>query len=287
MLGFLFIFFSSVAFGFSNAYWKKAIQGYSFLKIIFVRGLFTTLFFGICVGLDWNYGLFQNWLGHTPDFTVQHWVLSAGLCFFSAFGLYFFVQSLQSKAVTLVAPISSINLFGLLTTVFVLGESWGIQSSLALVFVFLGLYFLFQKEFQFHGMRALGSAISGGLLSSFFWGVSYTLFKFPVAWLGVLPFTLLLEGSVTLLVGVFLLFQKQVWQKIPLGPVLVLALCVILGSTFLHLAYSKASMTQIIFVGKSQLVLTLFFGRILYHEKWSINQGIGIALLILSIYIIA
>lgn len=286
MVGFLFILLSSTAFGFSNAYWKKAIQGYSFLQIIFVRGLFTTCFFAVCTGLDREYGLFQNWLGVSPDFTWQQWSLSFGLCLFSAFGLYFFVQAMQSKAVVLVAPISSINLFGLLTTVFILGESWGIPSSIALVFVCLGLYFLFQKEFQFYGIRALGSAISGGLLSSFFWGVSYTLFKFPVAWLGVLPFTLLLEGSVTLLVGIFLLFQQPAWQKIPLRPILVLALCVILGSTFLHLAYSKATMTQIIFVSKSQLILTLLFGQILYKEKLSYKQWLGIACLIGSIYVI-
>ena len=170
MVGFLFILLSSTAFGFSNAYWKKAIQGYSFLQIIFVRGLFTTCFFAVCAGLDREYGLFQNWLGVSPDFTWQQWSLSFGLCLFSAFGLYFFVQAMQSKAVALVAPISSINLFGLLTTVFILGESWGLPSSFALVFVCLGLYFLFQKEFQFHGIRALGSAIRGGLLSSFFLG---------------------------------------------------------------------------------------------------------------------
>jgi uncharacterized membrane protein len=107
-----------------------------------------------------------------------------------------------------------------------------------------------------------------------------------VAWLGVLPFTLLLEGSVTLLVGIFLLFQQPAWQKIPLRPILVLALCVILGSTFLHLAYSKATMTQIIFVSKSQLILTLLFGQILYKEKLSYKQWLGIACLLGSIYVI-
>jgi drug/metabolite transporter (DMT)-like permease len=286
MLGLLYMLFSSCAFGFSNAYWKKAIQGYSFTQIIFVRGLFTTLFFSICYGLDVQWGLFQKWLGVPPHFTVEQVGISFGLCLFSAFGLYFFVQSLRSKGVSLVAPISSINIFGLLTAVFFLGETWGIRSSVALILVCLGIYGIFRKEFQFDGLKAFFRALSGSLLSSFFWGVSYTLFKYPVAWLGVLPFTLLLEASVTLVVGLFLFFGNQKWQKIPLGPVLVLAFCVILGSTFLHLAYFNTSMTQIIFVSKSQLAFTLFFGQILYQEKLSKVQWLGIALLILSIYVV-
>jgi drug/metabolite transporter (DMT)-like permease len=286
VLGLIVLFFSSAAFGFSNAYWKKAIHGHSFLQVIFLRGLITTSFFAICVWLDLKFHLFHTWLGVPPVFTLSQLLISICLCFFSAFGLYFFVRSLQSHAVSLVAPISSINLFGLLTTVLVLGESWGINLSMAFLCVCVGVYLLFRTEFQFDGMAKFWKSVLGAILTSFFWGVSYTLFKFPVAWLGVLPFTLLLEGSVTVLIGLFLLFQKQSWQVIPLRPILILALCVILGSTFLHIAYSYASMTQIIFVSKSQLILTLFFSRLLYREKISRVQWLGILLLIFSIYIV-
>lgn len=287
MLGFLYILGSSAAFGFSNAYWKKAIQGNSFLQIIFNRGLYTTTFFGICYGLDLRFGLFQHWLGVPPHFTPQQFLLSMGLCIFSAFGLFFFVRSLKSKAVSLVAPISSINLFGLLAAVFFLGEHWSITYSIALVCVCGGVYLVFQKEFQFKGPRSFFQAFGGSLLSSFFWGISYTLFKYPVAWLGVLPFTLLLEASVTLLVGLVLFFQNQTREKIPQGPVLILAFSVVLGSTLLHVAYATATMTQVIFVSKSQLILTLVFGQILYREKLSKIQWLGIALLVLSIYVVS
>ena len=286
MLGFLLLLGSSAAYGFSNAYWKKAVEGYSFLQVIFTRGLITSSFFAFCLLIDLKFHLFEPWVGIIPSFTTQQFLLSMGLCFFSAFGLYFFVRSLRFGAVSLIVPISSINLFGMLTMVFVLGESWKINASVAFLLVCAGVYLLFLKELQFKRLDESVKSALGALLTSFFWGVSYTLFKIPVSWLGVLPFTLLLEGSVTVLIGLFLLFQKHAWQSIPIRPLFVLALSVIAGSILLHLAYSKASMTQIIFVGKSQLVLTLFFSRLLYREKISRVQWLGIVLLIFSIYIV-
>ncbi len=286
MLGFLYILFSSAFYGFSNAYWKKAIQDAPFLQVIFIRGLYTTLFFGLCYLADFQWGIFTPWLGERPVFTAVELAMSSGLCFFSSFGLYFFVRSLKTEEVSLVAPISSINLFGILTAVLFLGEAWGIAYSIASICVVGGVFLLFQSDWHFSSISSFLKALGGSILASFFWGVSYALFKYPVAWLGVIPFSFLLELCVTLCVGVFLLFQKQKWQQIPQAPIRILALCIMLGSILLNIAYKTATITQIIFVSKSQLVLTLIFGQILYREKVRPLKLLGIALLILSIYLV-
>ncbi|MFD3294062.1 EamA family transporter [Aquirufa sp. KTFRIE-69F] len=286
MLGFLYILFSSAFYGFSNAYWKKAIQDAPFLQVIFSRGLYTTSFFGLCYFADFQWGIFTPWLGERPVFTAVELAMSSGLCFFSSFGLYFFVRSLKTEEVSLVAPISSINLFGILTAVLFLGEAWGIAYSIASICVVGGVFLLFQSDWHFSSISSFLKALGGSILASFFWGVSYALFKYPVAWLGVIPFSFLLELCVTLCVGVFLLFQKQKWQQIPQAPIRILALCIMLGSILLNIAYKTASITQIIFVSKSQLVLTMIFGQILYREKLKALKLLGIALLLLSIYIV-
>ncbi len=286
MLGFLYILFSSAFYGFSNAYWKKAIQDAPFLQVIFSRGLYTTSFFGLCYFADFQWGIFTPWLGERPVFTAAELAMSIGLCVFSFFGLYFFVRSLKTEAVSLVSPISSINLFGMLTAVLFLGESWGLSFSIATFCVVGGIFLIFQSDWHFSSISSFMKALRGSILASFFWGVSYALFKYPVAWLGVLPFSFLLELCVTLCVGVFLIFQKQKWQQIPQNPIRILALCIILGSVFLNIAYKTATVTQIIFVSKSQLVLTLIFGQILYGEKIRPLKLLGIALLLLSIYIV-
>ena len=286
MLGFLYILFSSAFYGFSNAYWKKAIQDAPFLQVIFSRGLYTTSFFGLCYLMDYQWGIFTPWLGERPVFTAAELAMSIGLCVFSFFGLYFFVRSLKTEAVSLVSPVSSINLFGLLTAVLFLGETWGFAYSMATLCVVGGVFLLFQSDWHFSSISSFLKALGGSILASFFWGISYSLFKYPVSWLGVIPFSFLLELCVTLCVGVFLLFQKQKWQQIPQTPIRILALCIILGSVFLNIAYKTATITQIIFVSKSQLVLTLIFGQILYREKVSPLKLLGIALLLLSIYIV-
>ena len=286
MLGFLYILFSSAFYGFSNAYWKKAIQDAPFLQVIFSRGLYTTSFFGLCYLMDYQWGIFTPWLGERPVFTAAELAMSIGLCVFSFFGLYFFVRSLKTEAVSLVSPVSSINLFGLLTAVLFLGETWGFAYSMATLCVVGGVFLLFQSDWHFSSISSFLKALGGSILASFFWGISYSLFKYPVAWLGVIPFSFLLELCVTLCVGVFLLFQKQKWQQIPQAPIRILALSIILGSVFLNIAYKTTTITQIIFVSKSQLVLTLIFGQILYREKVRPLKLLGIALLLLSIYIV-
>jgi drug/metabolite transporter (DMT)-like permease len=286
MLGLLYIVLSSVFFGFSNAYWKKAIQNTPFLQVIFMRGLYTISFFGLCYLLDLQWGIFQPCLGVRPYFSAKQLGLSVGLCVFSALGLLFFVRTLKTEAVSLVAPISSINVFGLLTAVLFLGDSWGLNQTVAILCVLVGLFFIFRGQWQFASISSFWKALGGSILASFFWGVSYSLFRFPIQWLGVLPFTFLLELSVTLFVGVLLVSQKQSWRRIPQRPIQVLALCIILGSVFLHISYQSASVTQIIFIGKSQLVLTLFFGHLLYREKLTYLQIVGVGFLILSIYLV-
>ena len=286
MLGFLYILCSSAFYGFSNAYWKKAIQDAPFLQVIFVRGLYTISFFGLCYFADWQWGILEPWLGIRPAFTALQLAMSAGLCIFSSFGLYFFVRSLKTEAVSLVAPISSINLFGLLTAVLFLGEAWEFSYSMATFCVVGGIFLIFQSDWHFSSIHSFLKALGGSILASFFWGVSYTLFKYPVAWLGVLPFSFLLEICVTICVGGLFFFQKQKWQPIPQFPIRILALCIILGSIFLHIAYLTASITQIIFISKSQLILTSIFGQILYQEKLSLLKLLGISLLILSIYLV-
>lgn len=287
MLGFFYILFSCSFYGFSNAYWKKAIQDVPFLQVIFVRGLYTTSVFGLFYLFDLQGDIFKPWLGVRPEFTTQEFVMSFGLCIFSALGLVFFVRSLKTEVVSLVAPISSINLFGLLTAVLFLGESWDIRYSIAIVCIVGGVFLIFQSDWHFDSPVSFFRALGGSILASFFWGVSYSLFKYPIAWLGVLPFSFLLELSVTLCVGVFLLFQKQKWQPIPQVPVRILALSILLGSTFLHIAYQTATVTQIIFVSKLQLVFTLIFGQILYREKLKLLKLLGILFLILAVYLVA
>lgn len=287
MLGILSVFLSSCFFGFSNAYWKKAVANQPFLPVIFVRGLYSCTFFFICCLLDGCSGVFQPWLGVSPTLTLDHISLSIALCLFSGMGLYFFVKSVKESPVSLVIPLSSLNIFGLLTAVFVLEETWKNSYYGAFLLVLAGIYLIYQQEIRFKSPKLFLKAMLGGLLASFFWGVSYTLFKYPIAWLGVLRFTFLLELSVTSMVGLMIWMQGIQWSFMPQRPIRILAFCLVMGSVLLHVAYQYASITQIVFAGKFQLIISLLVGQLLYREKLSLNHWLGISLLITSIYLIS
>ncbi len=286
MLGIISVFLSSCFFGFSNAYWKKVVADRPFLPIIFVRGIYSSTFFLICCVLDSYFGVFTPWLGIPPSMQFSNVVLSVLLCFFSGLGLYFFVKSVKESPVSLVVPLSSLNIFGLLTAVLVFGETWKNTYYWALIAVLLGVYFIYKHEFRFTSSRQFFQSLLGGLLASFFWGVSYTLFKYPISWLGVLRFSFLLEFCVTTTVGVLLWIQGIRLDNVPQRPIRLLAFCLIMGSILLHVAYQFASITQIVFAGKFQLIISLLVGQFLYREKLSLNHWIGISLLITSIYLI-
>lgn len=287
MLGILSVFLSSCFFGFSNAYWKKAVANQPFLLLIFVRGLYSCSFFFLCCLIDYYWGVFRPWLGDSPTLTFEHTGLSIALCLFSGMGLFFFVKSVKESPVSLVIPLSSLNIFGLLTAVFVLGETWKNRYYGAFLLVLAGIYLIYQQEIRFKSPQLFIKAMLGGLLASFFWGVSYTLFKFPIAWLGVLRFTFLLELSVTSMVGLMIWMQGIHWSFMPQRPIRILAFCLVMGSVLLHVAYQYASITQIVFAGKFQLIISLLVGQFLYREKLSLNHWLGISLLITSIYLIA
>lgn len=286
MLGIFLVAISSLFFGFSNAYWKSALGTRPFLPILFVRGLYTFLFFFFIGVWDSQSSLFQRWLGESPQATVTQWALSFALCLFSVFGLYFFVKSIQKSTVSLVIPVSSINVFGLATSTFILHESWTYNFTFALVLVFMGILLLYISEWKDAYSKGKSFGITEALYASFFWGVSYALFRYPIEWLGVIRFTCLLEFCLCLMVGLMLFRGKNPIDSLPHRSILVLALCVILGSVFLHISYQYASMTQIVFAGKFQLIFSLLVSQILYREKLNLFQCLGILLLITSIYLI-
>ncbi len=287
MLGIFMVFLSAFFYGFSNAYWKMVVADRPFLPIIFNRGIYSSSFFLICCLIDENFSVFEPWLGASPALSISHVGLSIALCLFSGMGLYFFVKSVKESDVSLVVPLSSLNVFGLLTAVLVLGETWKYVYNWAFLAVLLGLSAIFWQEMRFKSSQQLFRSLLGGLLASFFWGVSYTLFKYPIAWLGVLRFTFLLEFSVTCLVGLLLWVQGVRLEYLHQRPIQILALCLVMGSVLLHIAYQYARITQIVFAGKFQMIISLLVGRFLYREKLSFYHWLGICLLIASIYLIS
>jgi drug/metabolite transporter (DMT)-like permease len=291
-MGGLFVIISSLFYGFSNAYWKRATANLPFFILIFCRGLLTSTVFGTLWLIEIRTGIFGPYVGQLKTFTLQQLTITISLCLMSGFGLYFFVKSMQGGIVNLVAPLSSLNIFGLLTATFVLGEPWKTSYWLPIAIMTMGLLLLFFSKQTLKLNQTQKKAMGYGLLAALIWGFDYTLFKIPIKWMGVLPFCFLLEISIT-----FFSFCLVMQHKLTLKPYLVdkknikntfiLAFCLLGGSLFMHIAYLSTSIAQINFFAQTQLIFTLLFGAILYKNQLALRQWLGILLLIISIVLIA
>ena len=291
-MGGIFVIISSLFFGISNAYWKRATLDLPFFVIIFCRGLITSSIFGILWLLDFNFGFFSPYVGPLQQFTLKQLLITVSMCLLSGFGLLFFVKSMQGGVVNLVAPISSLNIFGLLTATFVLGEPWKKSYWLPIAILTAGLFLLFFSKATLKLNETQKKAFAYGLLSALIWGFDYTLFKIPIKWMGVLPFSFLLELSITffsyfLIVGYKIKITDYISNAKFIKNTLLLSLCLIGGSMFINLAYLSTTIAQINFFVQSQLIFTLIFGAILYKEKMVLRQYLGIFLLLVAIGLIA
>jgi len=291
-MGGIFVIVGSLIFGFSNAYWKRATSDLLFFIIIFCRGLITTSIFGILWLLDFNFGFFSPYVGPLQQFNLEQLFITVLMCLLSGFGLFFFVKSMQGGVVNLVAPLSSLNIFGLLTAIFVLGEPWKKSYWLPIIIMTLGLVVLFFAKATLKLNSTQKKALSYGLLSALIWGFDYTLFKIPIKWMGVLPFSFFLELSITLfsyflIVGYKVRIREYVSNTKFIKNTLILSLCLLGGSMFIHLAYLSTTIAEINFFAQSQLIFTLIFGAFLYKEKLVFRQYLGIFLLLVAIGIIA
>lgn len=183
MAGLLFALLSALAFGISNAWWRFAAKQDDFSRIVFYRGLIVSLVFGIC----WVIASIlpvtgKLLLGETAGTTQI--LLTLLICLLCSFGLVFFLQSLKYSPVGISTVLSSINLFSILTAVFIIGEAFHTGYLIAFVLAIAGVLLCRNNRSMQKGWN---KGVLYALLASFCWGTGYALFKYPIKWLGVLP----------------------------------------------------------------------------------------------------
>jgi len=289
LISYLFGLISAISFGISNTYWKKAGSAVSFPGLVFFRGIIAST----CFGLAWF--VFSKTMQLPSSFindnaTIQQYGVTVILCLACSLGLVCYLKSLNYSPVSISAPLSSINIFGILTAVIVLHER------------FLPIYY-----FSF-GIGILGVLLSqsylfsttkigwnkGGtysILASLFWGSSYTLFKFSANWMGAIPLAFILESSVVVTAFIWIQFSdkkffksKTIFSSANRKHYLILALFLLCGTLFFNLAVQKIPILIINIFGFFTLFVSILTGLLFYKENLSVKQIIGILCLLISIY---
>jgi len=279
---------SAMFFGISNVYWKTAIRNSSFPILVFFRGIAAV----ICFAIIWWYSTRVNALSFyfvNTGATSLQYVKAILLCFFCSLGLICYLSSLKYTAVSISVPISSINWFSILTAIIVLGEVFRtiyyLSFGMSLIGILLTQSNRIDKTF-FQWNR--GATLS--LMASFFWGVSYTLFKIVINWLGAIPLAFILESAVTLTACIWLAFngaeKSKLFSRKNIGHYFVLAFLLIGGTLFFNLAVQKIPILVINILGNFTLIVSFMLGFFIYKEKLSFKQIMGVVFLIGSIILL-
>jgi uncharacterized membrane protein len=280
-MGKLFVIASACCFGCSNAYWKKATAEVPFILVIFFRGIITTTLFGIVWFLVSKYNFFSAYILNTSNITSLQLFYTFSICIFSGFGLLFFVRSMQYEKVSIVVPLTSVNIFSILTATFLLHEAWLPEYTVSIGLTIVGIWFLFT------------SSLYTSLLASFFWGISYALFKLPIKWLGALPFSFILELSITLfaLVTAFVNGSYQeITKNINIKTIhhyFILALLAAGGTFFVNLALINTPIAAINILSNTSQLVALLLAYLLYKEKLVLKQWIGVLSIISALVLIS
>jgi drug/metabolite transporter (DMT)-like permease len=289
LIYFIFALISASSFGISNAYWKIPHKHINYTQLIFFRGLIASLVFGL-VWLCSKYIHIDNISINTYNASLSQYLITILLCFICALGLVFFLLSINYSKISISIPITSINIFSILTAVWVLHESFKTQYYFTFILSLIGILLLQAKNINSFRIE-WNKGASYAILASFFWGVTYALFKYPIKWVGPIALAFLLESAVTITALIWSLIIKS---KIDFSDItnpknikhyIVLAFLLINGTLFFNLALSKISILILIFTGCFQMIVSVLFDVFVYKTKLNQLEIFGISLIVGSIII--
>lgn len=286
LIYFLFGIISAFSFGISNAYWKTAAKDIDYPYLVVYRGLFASVIFGLLWILLWalefqTFGLYQK---SASALDYVHTALISLVC---SLGLFFFLSSLKYQPVSITIPLTSINIFNILTTVFIIGETFHFIYLVAFSLALIGI--LLTQNYSFNRKLEWNRGASYAILASFFWGVTYPLFKLVSPKIGAIPLSFILESCVTFSAVIWAfnshanMHIKQSLQPKLIKHYVILSVLLIGGTLFFNLAIQGLSVLTLNLLSNFQLITTIAIGFVFYKERITINQTLGIVLIFLSI----
>ncbi len=291
-MGILFVLIGAFCFAISNAYWKKVTATIPYQIGMFYRGIFATIIFSILYFGFRQADFFKYWVVRDIAFD-QELLLSIALSVFNIFGLVFFLQGIQKAPVSVVVPVSSLKLFTILTAVFVVGEVWHSNYLLAFILSTIGLILLYLKRGEINKAKEFEKGMLYGIASSFFWGSSYALYKFPISWFGPLAFSLIIE-SVAMLFGLILVIKDGLLNQLfvylkyaHMKAYLILGALLVIGGLAINMSYGYLPVVVINILIISSQIISVLIGYFIYKERLSRNQWLGLALIITSFFVVA
>lgn len=271
LLGILYQLVSIFSFGIGNVLWKLPQKSFGVFKIIVLRTIVSVTLIG---GLAFFTSTFKG--------NLNEWIIAIIISSISFLGLVFYNLSIKYSTVSQSITITSMGaVFGVITSAIVYNEviKWNLWLSLLIIVV--GLFFLENK-------RPILSWSKGSyyaLLTAFFWGTTFALFRIPAKAIGEVNFSFVLELTVLSCALVGLFFQKR--EKHDFSPTtktyLIIATIGVLGFIgvlFYNLAVTIVDVSVLSVMGTFTPVISIGISHILLKERFSRIQYLGMGLIV-------
>ena len=258
-------------FGISNAMQKTYAQRLGSAKLITYRGIAISVMLFVILILNLK----------NSTFDLKYLIIAIIIAAISYFGLYFLNKGLEVGKVGLVVPLSSgrVLITALVGALF-LGERLGYVQLLFIILIFLGVVLssINLTDLRNSQIFDIKSGIPYAILVAFFWGVTFPLFGIPVAILGVVFFSFILETTVTTTGIAQLIIQKkkisltaQEFKDNYIG-IGIIAILGVLASIFMNLGYGTGHVSIVTAISAASPVVSAIMGVILYKESLNVQQ---------------
>jgi drug/metabolite transporter (DMT)-like permease len=224
------------------------------------------------------------------DPSLIHYLKTILLCFACSLGLVFYLGSIKTTPVSISVALSSINIFSILTAVFILREEFKNIYWCSFSLAALGVWLVKSEKSAYRWTWNWGA--TAAILAAFFWGVTYALLKYPAKWIGALPAGLILETTVIITAFIWNRFTAKAIDSIyvkmnssRLQHYLVLAVLLIGALLFFNLAIQRLDVLLLNLSGNFTLIVSVVLGMFWQQEKIRNIQLLGMILILISLLI--
>jgi uncharacterized membrane protein len=281
MLGIIYGLISMLGFGLGSVLSAFLIRKIGPIKTIFFRNLSISVIFLLLM----------------PFFSIViSWKYIAIACIISLVGyipIVTYFKAIQVGKLGIVSPISHSSLvFTVLFSVLFYGENLGMVRMLSIAAVVIGVILLSVnlKDIRKSELFKMSSGIPLALITCFFWGIVFFLFKIPVLVIGPIFTSFIIEAGIMVSSVVTLLYRKEslfLKQKSMLLYFIIAAVLGIAGTLFYNYGIAVADVSVVAtFVAASPSVAVLF-GRFAFKEMLEAKQWVAIAIIIIGLMALA
>ncbi|MFA7708275.1 MAG: EamA family transporter, partial [Candidatus Pacearchaeota archaeon] len=271
-----------LGFGIGNAISQIPVRKIGNKKTIFYKNMFMSIIL-----------IFILFFTKEVNFSLTYILIAIGIGILGYVPIITFYQSLKIGKVGIVSPIASSSIiFTIFFSVIFFKESLTNIQFFCLFLIILGIIVISInfRDFKKSSLLNMSSGIIFALITAVLWGLVFFLTKIPVLILGPILTAVITEFMIFLSSSINIKLSKEnfsIKEKGLIKYLLIIAIFTVAGTLFFNLGINIANVSIVAAIAFSNPLVSTIYGRIVYKEKLTLSQYIGIIFIIMGIIFIS